>query len=64
MTMVMGWIETRQSGCGHYALGTASIEALEREHDERKRSNEILHKTVAFLSRRNATANNRIYAGK
>ena len=39
MTMVMGWIETRQSGCGHYALGTASIEALEREHDERKRSN-------------------------
>ena len=54
--MVMGWIETRQSGCGHYALGTASIEALEREHDERKRSNEILHKTVAFLPRRNATA--------
>ena len=50
MTMVMGWIETRQSGCGHYALGTASIEALEREHDERKRSNEILRQAYAVLT--------------
>ena len=50
MTMVMGWIETRQSGCGHYALGTASIEALEREHDERKRSNENPAQDSSFFA--------------